>query len=447
MTKTIDTFVTLPPKLIQDFEKLTFTKVERNYALKFIDNLMKRSFREYGMIDGFVETPKKYFRKVFNSQYLVWLKKLIDAKIINSSNSYSNSITNTYSKTYSINTKYTLTPIMWLTFDKSPLKSVPYTFKMTKPTDTEKIDLDKVVEDLITLKADRKALIMLASKEIEKVKIEDFKTNNEIKRDSFNVTFGGNKKYWMSKEKAIEKSNKLNKTLVQDDSKFYIIDEYEFILRKKTAMLHSYQDAINKLVNKKFYGKRNSTNSRLDTNLTNMAKVLTNEICAENKLTQFDMCNSQFAILSDTLEGKLDTKDFEEFKKHSYNGTLYEYIMKELKLETRLEAKKMMFELMFSKEDYKSSLKSKLKLIFPSVVEFVDNYKKEYGYNKFSISLQQRESEIFIDGLWKQIKKKKIFCTPKHDCLIVREKDAEKVEVMIKEYFQKINFKGKIVKE
>ena len=63
MTKTINTFVTLPPKLIEDFEKIQFSKIERNYALKFIDNLMKRSFREYGMIDGFVETPKNYFRK------------------------------------------------------------------------------------------------------------------------------------------------------------------------------------------------------------------------------------------------------------------------------------------------------------------------------------------------------------------------------------------------
>jgi len=68
-------------------------------------------------------------------------------------------------------------------------------------------------------------------------------------------------------------------------------------------------------------------------------------------------------------------------------------------------------------------------------------------YNKFSINLQQRESEIFIDGLWKQIKKKKIFCTPKHDCLIVKEKDATKVEDIIRKYFEKINFKGKIIRE
>ncbi len=446
-SKIVNTFVTLPPKLIEDFEKISFSKTERNYALKFIDNLMKRSFRECGMIDGFVETPKNYFRKVFNSQYLNWLNKLIDAKIIISNYSYSNSIYNTYSKSYSINTKYTTTTIMWLTFDETPLESIPYTFKISNQTDTEKMDLDRVVEDLNLIKTDRKKLIFLAKEEIEKVKIEDFKINDNVSRDAFNVSFGKDKKYWMTKEKAIEKSLELDKTLIQDENKFYIVDEYEFILRKKSSMLQSYQDAINKLVNKKFYGKRNTTNNRLDTNLTNMAKILTNEVCSENNFVQFDLCNSQFAVLSDWLEDKIDTEDFKKFKEHSYGGTLYEFIMKELNLENRLEAKKMMFELMFSKEDYKSNLKSKLKSLFPSVVELVDTYKKEKGYNNFSIMLQQRESEIFIDGLWKQIKKKKIFCTPKHDCLIVKKEDAEKVEKIISEYFDKIQFKGKIVKE
>ena len=447
MTKIINTFVTLPPTLIEDFEKIQFTKTERNYALKFIDNLMKRSFREYGMIDGFVETPKNYFRKVFNSQYLVWLNKLIDEKIIISNHSYSNSISNTYSKSYSLNTKYTLTPIMWLTFEENPLKSIPYTFKISSESDEDKLNFERVVEDLNYIKVDRRVLMKLSSDEIEKIKIEDFKTNEDVSRDSFNVSFGTDKKYWVSKEKAIEKSIELNKTLIQDDNKFYIIDEYDFILRKKSSVLQSYQDAINKIVNKKFYGKRNTTNNRLDTNLTNMAKVLTNEVCLKNNLIQFDLCNSQFAILSDLLEDVLQTEDFNYFKSHSYNGTLYEYIMEELKLENRLEAKKMMFELMFSKEDYQSSLKTKLKKLFPSVVELVDKYKKDNGYNNFSIMLQKKESEIFIDGLWKQIKKKKIFCTPKHDCLIVKEEDADKVESIIKKYFEKINFKGKIIKE
>lgn len=447
MTKTINTFVTLPPSLVEDFEKIEFTKTERNYALKFIDNLMKRSYREYGMIDGFVETPKNYFRKAFNSQYLSWLNKLISSNIIISNNSYSNSIYNIYSKSYSINTTYTLTPIMWLTFEENPLKSVPYTFKIKSRTDIEKLNLERVVQDLSCIKVNRKSLMEIATKEIEKVVIENFKINEDVSRDAFNVNFGNNKKYWMTKEKAIEKSVELCKSLIQDDSKFYILDEYEFILRKKTAMLQSYQDGINKLFNKKYYGKRNSTNNRLDTNLTNMAKSLTNELCEENNLVQFDLCNSQFSILANILEDKIHSEDFKVFQEQSYNGTLYEYIMQELKIVDRYEAKKMMFELMFSKESLKSKLKAKLKSIFPAVVKAVDDYKEEYGYKAFSVMLQKRESDIFIDGLWAEMKKRKIFCTPKHDCLIVRKEDSERVESIISDYFKKIKFRGKIVKE
>jgi hypothetical protein len=447
MAKIVNTFATLPQELIEDFEKIQFTKIERNYALKFIDNLMRRSFREYKMIDEFVETPKNYFRKVFNSQYSIWLEKLICSKIIISNNSYSNINNNIYSKSYSINTKYTLSTIMWLTFEESALKSIPYTFKIEEETGQEKIDFKRVVEDLNHIKIDKKQLYKVAYDEVEKIKIENFKTDDEVTRDTFTISFGKRKKYWMSKEKAIEKSEKLNKTLIQDGNKFYILDKNDFITRKKQSVLQSYQDAINKLANKKFYGKRNSTNNRLDTNLTNMAKSLTKWICTENNLIQFDLCNSQFAILSDLLEKELSSEDFDMFKEQSYNGTLYEYIMENLNLNSRVEAKKMMFELMFSKEDYKSHLKTKLKKVFPSVVKAVDDYKKENGYNNFSIMLQKRESEIFIDGLWKQVKNKKMFCTPKHDCLIVKEKDAEKIEQIINSYFNKINFKGKIIKE
>jgi hypothetical protein len=256
-----------------------------------------------------------------------------------------------------------------------------------------------------------------------------------------------NKKYWMQKELAIDKAKKEKQFLIQDGDNFYIGHPEEFLIRKKISILQSYKSSIKNIEYKNFYGKRNETNNRLDTNLTNMPKLLVNKICYDNKLIQLDLCNAQFAILSHYLEDTLATDDFINFKTQSYNGVLYEYIVENLGLKTRYEAKKMMFELMFSNEDYSSELKTKLKELFPSVVEFVDNYKKENGYKNFSIMLQKIESNIFIDGLWKMIKRKKIFCTPKHDCLIVKEKDANKVEDIIKKYFEKIKFKGKIIRE
>jgi len=49
--------------------------------------------------------------------------------------------------------------------------------------------------------------------------------------------------------------------------------------------------------------------------------------------------------------------------------------------------------------------------------------------------------------LWTEIKKNKLFCTPKHDCLIVKREDKETVSKIISDYFEKIGFKGKIIQE
>lgn len=450
MNLKINSFVLLPENLIKDLDAIGMSKAEKNHSLKYIHNLSKRSFRLYGTTDSFIETPSNYFRKVFNSKYMDWLKKLIDAKIIISSNSYSNYNNNIYSKHYCINNIYYNPPIMLPLFDKPPLKTVGYEFKMNIKDDNYTKIRNMVTEDFNRLKIDYSELLKIINKEVEEVKISIFKTNEEVERDSMNVCFrewNKEKMFWMSKENAIAKAKDLNRMLIQDESRFYIMDEYEFISMKKRAMYFAYRDSVLRMEKGIFNINRNTTNNRLDTNLTNMSKLLTDEICRQNNLVQFDLANAQFAILSYILEKQLQTEDFFKFKEQSYLGCLYEYVQEKLQVKDRKTAKIMMFELMFSKETFNSPLKERLKTLFPTVVSIVDKYKTEHGYNTFSVMLQKKESEIFIDGLWEVIKKKKMFCMTKHDCLIVREEDAKKVEAVIKEYFEKINFKGKIIKE
>lgn len=442
---TIKTFAVLPRLLLEDLNKINFTKAEKNHALKFLDGLMKRSYREFKMIDEFVETPMNYFRKSFTTQYLKWLNKLINSNIITVDNSYSN-IYN-YSKSYSINKTYTSPPIMSLLFDRNSLKSVAYEFKVKNKTKEDLEIYNNVYKDLNILDVDEESLLGILDEELNKINIENYKFNEDILSENVNVNFGKNRRYWMTKEKAILKSKEIGKTLIEDGNKHYILTKEEFIIRKKNAVSQSYKDSISKLSNKKIYANRNITNNRLDTNITNMPKCITDKICKDNNLIQFDLCNAQFAILSDFLEDSLFTADFNTFKDQAYNGTLYEFLMESLNIKERKRAKVMMFELMFSKENFNSNLKKQLKTIFPSVVEIVDRYKKENGYDKFSIMLQKRESEIFIDGIWKKLKSKNKFCITKHDALIVKQKDKDFVEELIKSHFEKIGFKGKIIQE
>ena len=71
---------------------------------------------------------------------------------------------------------------MWLTFEENPLKSIPYTFKISQETDEEKKNFLKVVEDLNKIKTDRKSLLELARKDIEKIRIEYFNINEQFTR-------------------------------------------------------------------------------------------------------------------------------------------------------------------------------------------------------------------------------------------------------------------------
>lgn len=443
--KKVTTYVSLPKGILNELDKIDFSITERNHAIRFIDYLMRRSYQFNGVIDGFVDVPSAYFEKVFNSRYYIWLKKLEKSDIIISSNSYSTTLH--ICKSYSINTSLTL-PSMFCTSLINNLETVSYTYQNQEKTKEEKKMYKTIYDDIFSLKIDKKALLDITGEYIETIDISNYKVNEQVDdRLFFKVSYGKGKKYPMQRATALRKAKEDLKSLIQDGEDFYIMSEIEFILRKKISVLQAYTDSINKLYDKKIYGKRNDTNNRLDTNLTNMAKILIKDICEKNDLVQLDLCNSQFAILSHYLEDNLGTNDFKAFREQSYNGRLYEYVQEELVLKNREEAKKVTFELMFSKEDLNTERKEKLKKLFPTVVNFVDTFKADNGYNNFSIMLQKIESDIFIDGLWKEVKKKKLFCTPKHDCLIVKRQDLEIVKNIIGEHFKKINFGGKIIEE
>jgi hypothetical protein len=410
MATKIKTSVYLPASLAEEFDKIEFTKSERNHALKFLEILTYRSAKTHGFIVCYIEISSKYFRKVFNSKYLNWLNKLVDNNIISKNPSYS---INNYSISYSINlypNSNLSLPFLLPLFEKVSYKSIDYEYKISQKTTKEKNIKNMVVEDFKKLKMDWSKLKDLAIMMVNSVDTKIYKINEQIEKTSLSViTFdarGKDKKpFWISRDKAIQLAKERNELLIEDNGKFYICDTFFFNLRKKMAMHMSYKSSIDKMEKGIYFANRNNTNFRLDTNITNMPSSFTDMICKDNGLIQLDLCNAQFAILSAELEGKLSTKDFEVFKRHSYEGSLYNYIKRELKTETEKEAKTIMFELMFSKEGLNSPKKVVLKKLFPSVVSEVDKYKKETNYTDFSIMLQKKESEIFIDGLWSKLKK------------------------------------------
>ena len=106
-----------------------------------------------------------------------------------------------------------------------------------------------------------------------------------------------------------------------------------------------------------------------------------------------------------------------------------------------------MFELFFSSHRYNPKRKAELRKYFPTVVGFIDEYKKEHGDNTFSIELQKQESVMFIDNIYQRIKTEGMFCLTKHDSVIVRRTDQMKAKQIIENYFQEIGFSGTLKAE
>lgn len=454
--------------MVQDIKALGLSKANYNSALRLADLIKSKSFRNNKTYDSGVQLPNTYLGKVFSNHFYEWLTPLKEAGVIQlltdeeGRELYSKSLH--IPKTYNINSTYftnTSSTYSLITY-KSPA------FEETEEYQAFQSYKDMVSEDLENLTFNFEKLREIASKKINSITTDSYKTGTSITQEFFQVTIKKKKQhtYWMTKENALRIAAEDNLTLIQDQKKFWIANLDEFVIMKKNVFTDAYMGSIDKIEKGYWYADRNSTNNRLDSNITNLCGDLTKEIIESNDLVQFDLANSQFAILSHILKQKeeIATKeDFIKFKELSEIGELYEYIQEKLGLDIdenkkkcmseeeikkakRKKAKIMLFELLFSSEKNKSENKKKITHLFPSVVKWIDDYKKVNGYENFAIMLQLEESRIFIDDIYHALKSKGIFCLTKHDSVIVRRNNEEEVETFLKEYFDSINFIAKLVK-
>lgn len=441
----------LPIQMVQDIQALGLSKANYNSALRLADLIKSKSFRNNKTYDSGVQLPNTYLGKVFSNHFYEWLTPLKEAGVIQlltdeeGRELYSKSLH--IPKTYNINSTYftnTSSTYSLITY-KSPA------FEETEEYQAFQSYKDMVSEDLENLTFNFEKLREIASKKINSITTDSYKTGTSITQEFFQVTIKKKKQhtYWMTKENALRIAAEDNLTLIQDQKKFWIANLDEFVIMKKNVFTDAYMGSIDKIEKGYWYADRNSTNNRLDSNITNLCGDLTKEIIESNDLVQFDLANSQFAILSHILKQKeeLATKeDFIKFKTLSEEGELYEYIQEVLGLKERKQAKIMLFELLFSSEKNKSDNKKKIAHLFPSVVKWIDDYKKENGYENFAIMLQLEESRMFIDDIYHALKDRELFCLTKHDSIIVKKENEEEVETFLKEYFDSINFIAKLVK-
>ncbi len=441
--KTTTTYIALPKSLVLTIQNLNLSKTDKSHCFKFVGLLLRDSLEEHGDLSSFTPKPQEYLKKAFDNSYGIWLSKLLSNQIVVRSDFYSNEDGICYDylipSSFFSNHQHLNTLCIYNTYE--PLSIVGYKDIIKGIGKEYNMYYNWFVDDLESLEIDYDKLQYILDDKLNNITIRDFEVNDQIQAKSIQVTTNVKsvkKKFYIKTADAIEMAHKQCKSLINDEDTYKIDSVDEFIFKKKLAITFSYQNSIARLQNKSYNTNRNKTNNRLDTNFTNMSSLLVDEICLQNDLVQIDLSNSQFVLLANHLKNKLFTDDYLRFKELSVSGNLYSYIQQELGLKSISEAKNAMFEIMFSSRNNRTTSKAKLKELFPSVLQWIDDYKKTYGDNKFSIMLQKIESDVFIDAILKRVKKDKYFCLTKHDSLIVRRKDYDAIMVILKDEFARI---------
>lgn len=445
------------------------TAHSKNKAKKFVCKLMTAAFYDNKDLSKFIEIPASYFRKVYNGRYLEdFLNPLVENGIVQQNNSYSNKENEKLCKSYRLVQDWLYTNDTYegenfiseregendKTISVNPETSI---VKFNNHYTTSTISIPYMLHQFekAAFKADFDSIYY----NIEKLKEAAEKELNYIDlvlNDEIDVTYI--KGYDRIKERKFDgiKSQLLTKVkkdgynLIQDGDNFYIDDLDRYIENKKNNMRLFSHTTINKLKKGIFNTGRNATNNRLDSNFTAISKSLLKVIKEDNNLVEIDLCNSQFAILAHWLkkEGLADKyKDVSTFCANAENGTLYSSISTILPYmlhrftETEETTKKKMMQMAFSQAGGEwPEFKESYYRYMPNVIEFMDDYKKKHRYKNFSIELQRRESNIFIDNLLYNIKANGFFCITKHDSLIVRKSNLEEILQIISSYFHFIGF-------
>lgn len=439
--KTITSYISLPRLLVEAINNLELSNTDKFHCFKFIGILFRDSLKDYGNLISFVPKPRKYLVKTFDNSYPRWLYKLLEYEIVIRSDFYSHDDGICYD--YQVPPYFFPEPISLNTLCNynylEPLITVGYK-DIIKGVNKEYNLHNKWFEDDInSLVIDYYKLMDLVKNKINNMSIKDFQVDEQIKEKTIKIQSTDGKSYFTKTVDAIAMAQSQGKSIIKDDGKCGMVLLSNFIHNKKQSIGHSYLTSLVRLQKKNLKAKRNKTNKRLDTNITNMSSILVDEICLQNGLVQIDLSNSQFAILTNVLNEQLDSDDFKRFKYLTVSGQLYGYIQKIIGLESVAHAKNAMFEIMFSSRRNNTTSKAKLKQLFPSVIGWMDRYKKDFGDDEFSIMLQNKESEIFIDCLLPKIKSMQLFCLTKHDSLIVRRNDYATVLEVLKTEFEKID--------
>jgi hypothetical protein len=233
---------------------------------------------------------------------------------------------------------------------------------------------------------------------------------------------------------------------------------------------------------------KSETDGRLHTNITRLPKVYRRYLSYNNSaLVEVDLSNSIVFFLSMILNNKLDNKlisitnpillmfvnsllgldikEIELMQDKSINGTFYDDFIPEYEKEYKTDTIKIMFEkenddkftgsekqirkvikkrllaMIFAKtKDYKIEQKI-FKTKYSSILNNINKFKDDFGYEKLSHLLFQMEAHFMINEAARSFNSKHWRKAPLftlHDCLITTSKYSEELKDCMRKTFENL---------
>jgi hypothetical protein len=301
---------------------------------------------------------------------------------------------------------------------------------------------NKYVSKLITVQISKPTIFKKITSNVNKERnlvADEYKTYRDFFINNFSIDYDNALLYldnWYNKElELIHYTSPLNSPLCSS-----FLDKYIKLNNKYNFLFMS----ISSINDGNLFFRYSNTNGRIDTNLTNLKAELKQFINTPN-LYQIDIVNSQPFILSLLLNSPLcssflDKKELERYTDWTSAGIFYEmfereYFNKTSKVLTRKQIKDLMFCIFYSKNGSYIKEKNIFKSIFPTIMKFIDEQKKD-KHNEFSIRLQKIESKICINIICKELDKEDIKYYTIHDAWLVDEKDIKKTrDIIIRKFY------------
>ena len=448
----------IPRSLLYKINKLSLNGKEFNSAIDFYYQYISFSyqFKEHQSDETYIPFSSSFLKKRYTTNYYKSFLKLLLGNGVVSRRPY-------YSKSFSQGTKGENHPFSYkfcdALLDFSDLAIVNYSPKRRKSLRERNIKY--VIEDLKKLEFDEEMML----RALERLSINpSVVTNADILSDKIIEVRQKKSVLKMNRENALLIAKINGGDLIEHKGE-YFFDKKDHFAETITRRLQIYNSfSLTMLLNRDFYGKRNKTNFRLDTNLTNLNKIFFDFKCISldgEPLVEIDLKNSQPTLLAYLLSNPIIiygfkrlngvsipaieyNEDVRSFIYSAQNGTLYDCIASRTGTK-RETAKKVFLKIMFSKPGWNSEMKSKVTRLFPTIIKWMDSFKKTQRDHKvLAIVLQKIESEIFIDKIYRKLRSERYTVYTKHDCILCKESEYEEIKKIVSQELFKLGLKFKL---